>query len=180
MYVDGECLICCLEFVGVYFWSDRANGGLARTAPSGAFGGNAQPPAAQPVRSLHPPLKHFLKQGTAVLLTDPTEKMTMNKIGCAKMRGSRARTTTITAATHCSGLCNEHSLSPVHSSPAQFSRSETLEGSFSAVSTPMFATKYSFCSIFRDLQDLHSFALLRIQKFRKSSSNDLQFLLLIL
>ena len=35
---------------------------------------------------------------------------------------------------------------------------ETSEGSFSAVSTPIFATKYSFCSIFRDLQDLHSFA----------------------
>ena len=35
---------------------------------------------------------------------------------------------------------------------------ETLEGSFSAVSTPIFATKYTFCSIFRDLQDLHSFA----------------------
>ena len=35
---------------------------------------------------------------------------------------------------------------------------ETLEGSFSAVPTPIFATKYSFCSIFRDLQDWHSFA----------------------
>ena len=31
--------------------------------------------------------------------------------------------------------------------------SQTLEGSFSAVSAPIFATKYSFCSIFRDLQD---------------------------
>ena len=30
---------------------------------------------------------------------------------------------------------------------------QTLEGSFSSVSTPIFATKYSFCSISRDLQD---------------------------
>ena len=30
----------------------------------------------------------------------------------------------------------------------------TLAGSFSAVSTPIFATKCSFCTIFRDLQDL--------------------------
>ena len=29
----------------------------------------------------------------------------------------------------------------------------TLEGSFSAVSTPIFATKYSFCSVFQDLQN---------------------------
>ena len=31
-------------------------------------------------------------------------------------------------------------------------------GPFSAVSTPIFASKYSFFSIFRDLQDVHSFA----------------------
>ena len=30
---------------------------------------------------------------------------------------------------------------------------QTLNGSFSAVSKPNFASKYSFCSIFRDLQD---------------------------
>ena len=29
----------------------------------------------------------------------------------------------------------------------------SFRGSFSAVSTPIFATKYSFCSIFRDLQN---------------------------
>ena len=29
----------------------------------------------------------------------------------------------------------------------------SLEGSFSAGSTPIFASKYSFCSIFRDLQN---------------------------
>ena len=40
---------------------------------------------------------------------------------------------------------------------------QTLEGSFSAVSTPIFATKYSFCSIFRYLQDLQTFAPLRVQ-----------------
>ena len=35
--------------------------------------------------------------------------------------------------------------------------------SFSAVSAPIFASKYSFFSIFRDLQDLHTFAPLRAQ-----------------
>ena len=35
---------------------------------------------------------------------------------------------------------------------------QTLEGSFSAVWTATIATKGSFCSVFRDLQDLHSFA----------------------
>ena len=40
----------------------------------------------------------------------------------------------------------------------------TFRRSFSAVSTPNFATKYSFCSIFRDLQDLHTFAPLQTKK----------------
>jgi|OM-RGC.v1.026804856 hypothetical protein len=35
---------------------------------------------------------------------------------------------------------------------------QTLEGSLSAVSTSIFATKVSFCNISRDLQDLQSFA----------------------
>ena len=39
----------------------------------------------------------------------------------------------------------------------------TLEGSFSAVSTPIFASKYAFFSIFRDLQDSHTFAPLESQ-----------------
>ena len=58
---------------------------------------------------------------------------------------------------------------------------ETLEGSFSAVSTPIFATEYSFCRGFRNLQDLHSFAPLQIQKLHKllSRFNDFQFLLQI-
>jgi hypothetical protein len=43
---------------------------------------------------------------------------------------------------------------------------ETLEGSFSAVSTPMFASKYSFFRIFRDLSDSHPFAPLQIQNFQ--------------
>ena len=47
---------------------------------------------------------------------------------------------------------------------------ETLEGSFSSVSTPIFASKYSFFSIFRDLQDVHSFAPLHTQKFSKIST----------
>ena len=52
---------------------------------------------------------------------------------------------------------------------------QTLQGSFSAVSTPIFATKYSFFSIFRDLRDLQSFAPLRSQNFNKKSSNFLTF-----
>ena len=48
---------------------------------------------------------------------------------------------------------------------------KTLEGSFSAVSTPIFASKYSFCSVFRDLQDCHTFAPVETQTFRKFLSN---------
>ena len=55
--------------------------------------------------------------------------------------------------------------------------SQTLEGSFSSVSTPIFASKYSFFSISRDLQDLQSFAPLRSQNFSKISSNFFVFLL---
>ena len=40
-----------------------------------------------------------------------------------------------------------------------------LEGYFSAGSTPIFATKYSFCSDFRDLQDIHLSAALETQNF---------------
>ena len=36
---------------------------------------------------------------------------------------------------------------------------QIFRGSFSAVSTATIARKDAFCSIFRDLQDLHSFAL---------------------
>ena len=43
----------------------------------------------------------------------------------------------------------------------------TLEGSFSAVSTPIFAPKYASFNIFRDLQDSHTFAPFQIQKFSK-------------
>jgi len=44
---------------------------------------------------------------------------------------------------------------------------QTLEGSFSSVSTPNFASKYSLESSLRDLQDLHAFAPLRPQYFSK-------------
>ena len=47
---------------------------------------------------------------------------------------------------------------------------ETLEGSFSAVSTPQIARVGAFFSIFRDLQDVNSFAPLHTQKFNKISS----------
>ena len=52
--------------------------------------------------------------------------------------------------------------------PSSEPNHQTLEGSFSAVSKPIFATKlYSFFSIFRDLQDLQSFAPRRSQNFSK-------------
>ena len=44
-----------------------------------------------------------------------------------------------------------------------------LAGSFSAVSKRNFARKYAFDSIFQALQDLHTFAPLQSQKFRKKS-----------
>ena len=44
---------------------------------------------------------------------------------------------------------------------------QTLEGSFSAVSKPIVARNAAFFSIFRDLQDLQSFAPLRSPKFSK-------------
>ena len=51
---------------------------------------------------------------------------------------------------------------------------QTSGGSFSAVSTPQIARVGAFFRIFRDLQELHSFAPLRIQKFCKFSSNFLE------
>ena len=47
---------------------------------------------------------------------------------------------------------------------------QTLEGSFSAVSTATIATKYSFFQVFRDLQDFHTFAPLRSQNFSEKPS----------
>ena len=43
---------------------------------------------------------------------------------------------------------------------------QTLRGSFSAVWTATIAPKYSCCWLFRDLQDLQSFAPLRSHNFR--------------
>ena len=48
-------------------------------------------------------------------------------------------------------------------------------GPFSAVSTPIFARKYSLESSSRDLQDLHAFAPLRPQYLRKCSSKHSAF-----
>ena len=47
--------------------------------------------------------------------------------------------------------------------------SKFLAGSFSAVSKRNFARKYAFDSIFQALQDLHTFAPLQSQNFRKKS-----------
>ena len=52
----------------------------------------------------------------------------------------------------------------------EWNHPQTLRGSFSAVWTATIATKYSFCSIFRDLQDSHTFAPLRSQNFSEKPS----------
>ena len=57
----------------------------------------------------------------------------------------------------------------------QLSNCLTLGGSFSSVSTATIARKGAFCSIFWALQDLHSFAPLRPEKFSKFSSQILHF-----
>ena len=44
----------------------------------------------------------------------------------------------------------------------------TLDGSFSSVSRPPIARVGAFFTVFRDLQDCHSFAPLRIQNFSKN------------
>ena len=54
---------------------------------------------------------------------------------------------------------------------ANFSKfCETKEGSFSAISTPLIARLGAFFRIFQNLQDLHSFAPLQTQNFRKNSA----------
>ena len=42
---------------------------------------------------------------------------------------------------------------------------QILDGSFSSVSKPIFATKYSFFSVFRDLQALHALFGSRVAHF---------------
>ena len=54
-------------------------------------------------------------------------------------------------------------------SPIFQQNDQTLEGSFSSVSRPIFAIKVSFFSIFRDLQDSHTFAPLGTQNPRKKN-----------
>ena len=50
-----------------------------------------------------------------------------------------------------------------------------LAGSFSAVSEPTSASKYAFCSIFQDLQDLQTSAPLRTQHFSKNRFTNQRF-----
>ena len=57
---------------------------------------------------------------------------------------------------------------------------QTLEGSFSSASKPIFASKYAYCSTFRGLQDLQSFAPLQFPKLSKISGRVFGFLLKIL
>ena len=47
-----------------------------------------------------------------------------------------------------------------------YKKYRSLESSLAAVSTPIFATKASFFSIFRELHDLHTFAPLQSQNFQ--------------
>ena len=49
--------------------------------------------------------------------------------------------------------------------PGRATTHHSFRGSFSAGSTPIFASKYAFCSIFRDLQENHLLASKLLQKF---------------
>ena len=55
--------------------------------------------------------------------------------------------------------------------PVRATTHDSFRGSFSAVSTPPIARVGAFFSIFRDLQDFHSFAPLRIQNFSKKRAS---------
>ena len=52
---------------------------------------------------------------------------------------------------------------------------QTLQGSFSAVSAPIVASKYACFRSFRDLQDAHTFAPFEVENLSKNSSNFLAF-----
>ena len=54
---------------------------------------------------------------------------------------------------------------------------ETSDGPFSAVSTPIFATKCSFCSVFRVLQDFAFLHRWKRRKFKETARQSLWFLL---
>ena len=51
---------------------------------------------------------------------------------------------------------------------AKVSKYQTLEGSFSAVSAPIFASEYSFCSVFRDLPETIRENASKLQNFEKT------------
>ena len=67
--------------------------------------------------------------------------------------------------------CTRSSLSTCTNYQIRIFRPQTLGGPFSAVSKPIFASKYSFCSIFRDLQYLHTFAPIQTQNVAKLRRN---------
>ena len=51
----------------------------------------------------------------------------------------------------------------------------TFEGSISAVSMPILASRYSFCGIFQALQDLRTFAPLRTEKIPNTQVRNQKF-----
>ena len=59
---------------------------------------------------------------------------------------------------------------PNHSSQAPIIP-RTCQGSFSAVSKPIFRSVYSFCNTFQNQQDLHTFAALQTQNFGEFSGS---------
>ena len=72
---------------------------------------------------------------------------------------------------------------PTHSPPflkkLWRARIESYDNFGEAVSKATTTSKDAFCSIFLDLQDLHSFAPLQSQKFRKCSSKRLMIFILL-
>ena len=102
----------------------------------------------------------------AVLRDEPRRHL-CRKEGIAHRKMSTASFGQIAAAT----LVEKFDIEPKVLTPIFQPNEQTLEGSFSSASKPIFEPKYAFCSIFRELQELQSFAPLQFQKLRKILEN---------
>ena len=71
------------------------------------------------------------------------------------------------ATSSCRASCSTRTENDTKSRSRVLLIQQTFRGPFSVASKPNFVAEYSFCSIFRDVQDLRSFATLRSQNFSK-------------
>ena len=96
--------------------------------------------------------------------------------GCAVLHPSRKADAAEVEKREARGHGPRNAEDPLSVGWVDFPRTdELLDSTFSAVSTPIFATKYSFCSVFRDLEDFHPFAQLETQNFSKIPFKLLKF-----